>query len=97
MGVRELCSLCRGRGEVSSKLSSSMALLFGRHALADAGMPCAAVWPGHEDSVEAVGFSGVQPVALTAGVDGKLVIWDLASLTARSICSHPEVRTRGVH
>lgn len=31
------------------------------------------------------------PLSATAGVDGKLVIWDTASLSVRAACQHPEV------
>ncbi len=30
------------------------------------------------------------PLSATAGVDGKLIIWDTASLSARATCQHPE-------
>lgn len=49
---------------------------------------CAA---GHTDSVEAVALSSVLPVAATASIDGKMLIWDNASLTVRGTCEHPEV------
>ncbi|KAK9809865.1 hypothetical protein WJX72_000577 [[Myrmecia] bisecta] len=45
---------------------------------------------GHDDSVETASFSHVQPVAVTGSVDGKLIIWDIATLTSRGVCSHPE-------
>lgn len=56
--------------------------------------PCllARIHPGHEESVEAVGFSPhVQQLAASAGVDGKLIIWDLNTLTERGVCQHPDV------
>ena len=31
------------------------------------------------------------PLSATAGVDGKLLIWDTASLSVRATCQHPEV------
>lgn len=31
------------------------------------------------------------PLSATAGVDGKLIIWDTASLSVRATCQHPEV------
>jgi len=49
---------------------------------------------GHEDSVEAAGFSGHLPLAATAGVDGKLLIWDCATLSQRGACVHPDAITR---
>ncbi|MEW5307991.1 MAG: hypothetical protein WDW36_010356 [Sanguina aurantia] len=49
---------------------------------------------GHEESVEAVGFSPHVPqLAASAGVDGKLIIWDLNTLTERGVCQHPDVIT----
>ncbi len=47
---------------------------------------------GHTDSVEAVALSSVLPVAATASIDGKLLIWDNATLSVRGTCEHPEVR-----
>jgi WD40 repeat protein len=52
---------------------------------------------GHDDdtSVEAVAFSRHLPhVAMSAGMDGKLVLWDLAAAVAstRATCEHPNVR-----
>ena len=32
------------------------------------------------------------PLSVTAGVDGKLIIWDTATLSVRATCEHPEVR-----
>ena len=53
--------------------------------------PC----PGHEDSVETVGFSSNLPLAASAGVDGKLLVWDLNALCQRgSPCTHPDAVTR---
>ena len=49
---------------------------------------------GHTDSVEAVALSSVLPVAATASIDGKLLIWDNATLSVRGTCEHPEVRLR---
>lgn len=45
---------------------------------------------GHTDSVEAVALSCVLPVAATASIDGKLLIWDNATLSVRGTCEHPE-------
>lgn len=42
--------------------------------------------------MEAVGFSGQLPLAASAGVDGKLLVWDCGTMTQRSSCEHPEVR-----
>ena len=45
-----------------------------------------------ETSVEAVAFSPHLPsAAISAGMDGKLVVWDLAATSARTTCQHPEV------
>ncbi|KAI8465401.1 MAG: WD40-repeat-containing domain protein [Monoraphidium minutum] len=49
---------------------------------------------GHEDSVEAVGFSRHLPLAASAGMDGKLVIWDANGWTQRGVCEHPQGVTR---
>eukprot|EP00878_Enallax_costatus_P026746 GHUV01028732.1.p1 GENE.GHUV01028732.1~~GHUV01028732.1.p1 ORF type:complete len:267 (+),score=37.12 GHUV01028732.1:54-803(+) len=46
---------------------------------------------GHEDSVEAAGFSSHLGLAATAGIDGKLIIWDTGSFSERGVCQHPEV------
>ena len=46
---------------------------------------------GHTDSVEAVALSSVLPVAATASIDGKVLIWDNATLSVRGTCEHPEV------
>jgi len=47
---------------------------------------------GHDEgaSIEAVVFvTGLQLVA-TAGMDGKMIIWDTASAVTRATCQHPE-------
>ena len=31
------------------------------------------------------------PLSATAGVDGRLIVWDTASLSVRATCQHPEV------
>ncbi len=49
---------------------------------------------GHENSVEAIGFSHHLPLAASAGVDGNLLIWDLATLSQRGQGVHPDVITR---
>ncbi|WIA30424.1 hypothetical protein OEZ86_000508 [Tetradesmus obliquus] len=49
---------------------------------------------GHEDSVEAVGFSRHLALAATAGIDGKLIVWDCGGFTERGVCQHPEPVTR---
>jgi hypothetical protein len=41
--------------------------------------------------VEAVAFARSLALTLTAGMDGKLFIWENASLEARGTCEHPEV------
>lgn len=46
---------------------------------------------GHTDSVEGVALSAVLPVAVTGSIDGKMLVWDNASLTVRGTCDHPEV------
>ena len=33
------------------------------------------------------------PFSATASVDGKLIIWDTATLSQRAMCQHPEVRS----
>lgn len=50
---------------------------------------------GHEDSVEAVGFSRHLPLAASAGVDGKMFIWDCGTLSQRGACEHPDVSAGG--
>lgn len=52
---------------------------------------------GHmeETSVEAVAFSRhLQHVALSGGMDGNMIEWDLgaAVVSTRATCPHPEVR-----
>lgn len=49
---------------------------------------------GHTDSVEAVAFSRVQPVAATGSMDGQLLVWDNSTLGVRSTCPHGEVRAQ---
>ena len=64
------------------------------------GRVVASLGGGHDEdsSVEAVAFSRHLPhVALSAGMDGKLVVWDLgtvggAAASTRAICQHAEVR-----
>ncbi len=34
----------------------------------------------------------VLPLCATAGVDGKLIIWDTPTMSVRATCEHPEVR-----
>jgi WD40 repeat protein len=50
--------------------------------------------PGHEESVEAVGFSRHLPLAASAGMDGKLIIWDANGWTQRGVCDHHMVRVQ---
>lgn len=54
---------------------------------------------GHaeDSSVEAVAFSRHLPhVALSGGMDGALLVWDLGAAVAstRATCTHPDVRRR---
>ncbi|GIL70349.1 hypothetical protein Vretimale_3470 [Volvox reticuliferus] len=51
---------------------------------------------GHEDSVEAVGLSAQLPLAASASLDGKLLIWDCGTLSQRGCCEHPTSVTRMV-
>jgi hypothetical protein len=56
----------------------------------------ASLGAGHmeDTSVEAVAFSRQLPhVAMSAGMDGRLILWDLAAAVAstRALCEHPEV------
>ena len=48
---------------------------------------------GHEEesSVEAVAFSRHLPLAASGGLDGKLIVWDVATASARATCEHPDV------
>ena len=48
---------------------------------------------GHSDSVEAVAFARTLALTISAGMDGKLCIWDNASFDVRGTCEHPEVRS----
>jgi hypothetical protein len=52
---------------------------------------------GHEGSVEAVAFAHSLALTLTAGMDGKLCIWENASLEMRGTCEHPEVCWSRMH
>ena len=49
---------------------------------------------GHADgtSIEGIAFVQDMPVAATAGMDGKLIVWDMASCAKRLECQHTEVR-----
>lgn len=42
--------------------------------------------------IETVAFSRLLPLALTGGLDGRLVMWDVATASTRAVCQHPEVR-----
>jgi hypothetical protein len=68
-----------------------MLLLLHPAAPAAAAAAAAAALPGHEDSVEAVGFSRHLNLAATAGIDGKLIVWDCGAFSERGVCQHPEV------
>ena len=46
---------------------------------------------GHTDSVEAAKMSHMLALSATVGVDGKLIVWDNATLSVRATCQHPEV------
>lgn len=46
---------------------------------------------GHTDSVESVGFSPHLPLSASAGMDGKLVIWDATGFSERGVCQHDQV------
>lgn len=48
----------------------------------------------HGSSVEAVLFAHSLALTISAGMDGKLLIWENATLEARSTCEHPEVGTQ---
>ena len=71
---------------------SACDLLLLRYKVHHAAPDGTAVHAGHTDSVEAVALSAVLPVSATASIDGKLLIWDNASLSVRGTCEHPEVR-----
>ena len=47
-----------------------------------------AALPGHEASIESVGFCDALPYAASAGMDGKLCVWDLGTLAQRQMCLH---------
>ncbi|KAG1659219.1 hypothetical protein FOA52_008988 [Chlamydomonas sp. UWO 241] len=49
-----------------------------------------------ESSVESVGFCKQLPLAASAGIDGNVRVWDMASLSQRGVCKHPDVVTRMV-
>lgn len=42
----------------------------------------------HEDSVEGVAYVPGHNMLISAGMDGKLVIWDAAALAPRGVCKH---------
>ncbi|KAK9868612.1 hypothetical protein WJX84_003631 [Apatococcus fuscideae] len=50
--------------------------------------------PGHTDSIEDAVFCPVLPVAMTASIDGQVIIWDHANTVIRHVCKHPEGVTR---
>lgn len=45
---------------------------------------------GHTDSVETVGFANTLPLCATGGLDHKLCVWDLHTLTLRGSKEHPD-------
>lgn len=47
-----------------------------------------ATLPGHDASVESVGFCDCMDLCASAAMDGKLCIWDLGSLAQRHTCTH---------
>lgn len=63
---------------------------------------CVFVVSGHEESVEAAGFSRHLPLAATGSIDGKLIIWDCGTFSERGVCMHDDVSgvvacTQGLH
>jgi len=48
----------------------------------------------HTDSVEAVAFSPTLPAAVTASMDGTMMVWDNSTLALRATCQHSEVPCR---
>ena len=44
--------------------------------------------PAHEASVESAGFCETQQLAATCGMDGRLCLWDLGTLSLRHACMH---------
>lgn len=53
--------------------------------------PVVLIAAGHEESVEAAGFSRHLPLAATGSIDGKLIIWDCGTFTERGACQHDDV------
>ena len=48
-----------------------------------------ATLPAHDASVESAGFCDALQLAASAGMDGRLCVWDLATLGLRHTCTHP--------
>lgn len=48
-----------------------------------------ATLPSHDASIESAGFCDAMQLAASAGMDGRLCIWDLGSLALRHTCMHP--------
>lgn len=47
---------------------------------------------GHDDSVEAVAFAPtLSTLVVSAGLDGKAIVWDTSTLDARATCVHSQV------
>ncbi|KAH9542366.1 hypothetical protein CY35_13G001800 [Sphagnum magellanicum] len=44
----------------------------------------------HTKSVETTGFADGLPMVATGGMEGKLIIWDLQTLSARATCEHED-------
>ena len=45
----------------------------------------------HTDSVEAVAFSPAMQAAVTASMDGTMLVWDNSTMALRATCQHSEV------
>ena len=45
--------------------------------------------PAHDASVESAAFCDAMPLAASAGMDGKLCVWDLGTFGMRHTCIHP--------
>ena len=63
-----------------------------RSTAADDGWRHCDLSAGHTESVEAVQFCSQLPIVATGGVDGRLGLWNAATMASRNVCSHPEVR-----
>lgn len=54
------------------------------------GVKCLFALKGHTDSVTTVGFNFDNTLALTAGLDGKIMIWDLTDGSLKLVLEGPE-------